>query len=59
MKDTIIQNLQSVLNALDNISVKGKANVLNLCGCISVTEQMILMLQDKNVTIETKEGISE
>jgi hypothetical protein len=40
-KKEVIGRLNAVLNALNTISVSGKANVLNLGGCIALTEEII------------------
>ncbi|WP_294242974.1 hypothetical protein [Pseudobutyrivibrio sp.] len=44
MKDELIQSLSVVLNALDNIEVKGKANLANLSGSIAMIENVISAL---------------
>jgi hypothetical protein len=40
-KKEVIGHLSAMLNALNTISVSGKANVLNLGGCIALTEEII------------------
>ncbi|MDD5021787.1 MAG: hypothetical protein PHR82_06650 [Endomicrobiaceae bacterium] len=40
-KKEVIGRLSAMLNALNTISVSGKANVLNLGGCIALTEEII------------------
>ena len=52
MKILIMQKLTSVINALNGIDVKGKQNLLNLGGCISVLEEC---LQDVNQLDEPQE----
>ena len=39
MKDEVINRLVAVLNALDNISVRGKPNLANLSGSIAILEE--------------------
>lgn len=46
MKNEIIQRIYGVLNALNNISVKGKANLSNLSGSIAVLEEMAAILEN-------------
>jgi len=40
MKNDILQKLSAVISALNSISVSGKANLENLCGSISVLEDV-------------------
>lgn len=54
MKDQIMQRLTLVLNALDNVSVRGKANLANLSGSISMLEEVANMLNDANIVEATK-----
>lgn len=49
MKETILQNLFAVLNALNNISVSGKQNLGNLSGSIAVIEEITGMLEGADV----------
>lgn len=49
MKDEIMQNLIGVLNALNNISVRGKTNLANLSGSIAVIERVAGMLEDSDI----------
>lgn len=44
MKNEIMQRLAVVLNALNNIDVKGKANLANLSGSIAMIEEVSAML---------------
>lgn len=44
MKDEIMQRLAVVLNALNNIDVRGKANLANLSGSIAMIEEVSAML---------------
>lgn len=50
MKDEIMQRLNVVLNALNNTSVSGKANLANLSGSIAVLEEVCGMLSDAVIT---------
>ena len=50
MKDEVINRLVAVLNALDNISVRGKPNLANLSGSIAILEEtfcLVVRLQRK------------
>ena len=49
MKDEIMQRLNVVLNALNSISVSGKANLANLSGSIAVLEELGAMLSDAEI----------
>ena len=40
MKDQVMQQLGFVLNALNNVYVKGKANLANLSGSIAILEEV-------------------
>lgn len=40
MKDTILQTINAVLNALNTISVSGKQNLANLSGSIAALEDL-------------------
>lgn len=50
MRDDIMQRLTVVLNALNNTSVSGKANLANLSGSIAVLEEICGMLSDAVIT---------
>lgn len=50
MKDEIMNRLNAVLNALNNIDVRGKANLANLSGSIAVIEETCAILADAEVT---------
>jgi len=54
MKDRVIQQLTIVLNALDNISVRGKANLANLSGSISMLEGVLQILNDAEIVDTAK-----
>ncbi len=49
MKDEIMQRLTVTLNALNNISVSGKANLANLSGSIAMLEEMAMLLNDAEI----------
>lgn len=55
MKEKIMQNLMGVLNALNNVSVSGKANLANLSGSILVIEETAGMLEGAEVAAMTEE----
>lgn len=54
MKDEIMQRLNVVLNALNNITVSGKANLANLSGSIAVLEEVGAILSDAEITPPAK-----
>lgn len=54
MKDEIMQRLNVVLNALNNIAVSGKANLANLSGSIAVLEEVGAILSDAEITPPAK-----
>lgn len=58
MNNQILNKLASVVNALNNIEVKGKANLMNLGGCIAIIEEIC---QDINTTNDkpTKTNVKE
>lgn len=56
MKETILQNLIAVLNALNNISVSGKQNLGNLSGSIAVIEEITGMLEGADVISKEQEA---
>lgn len=53
MKDEIMQRLAAVLNALNNVSVNGRSNLVNLSGSIGIIEEVAKMLQ--GCSIETND----
>lgn len=46
MKNEIMQRIVSVVNALNNISVKGEENLANLSGSISVLKEVAKMISE-------------
>lgn len=54
MKDQVMQRLSLVLNALDNITVRGKANLANLSGSITMLEEVAQILNDAEIAEATK-----
>lgn len=58
MNTQILNKLASVVNALNNIEVKGKSNLMNLGGCIAIIEEVyqeIATAKDEPVKTEAKE----
>ena len=56
MKNDILNKLGAVISALNSVSVSGKANMENLCGSISVLEDVaktILGAEFADTTAET------
>ena len=49
MKDEIMQRLTVTLNALNSISVNGKANLANLSGSIAMLEEIGAMLSGAEI----------
>ena len=49
MKDEIMQRLTVTLNALNSISVNGKANLANLSGSIAMLEEIGVMLSEAEI----------
>ena len=50
MRDEIVKRLTVVLNALNSISVSGKANLANLSGSIAVLEEVCGLLGEAVIT---------
>ena len=40
MKESIMQRIGAVLNALNNVTVSGKSNLANLSGSIAILEEL-------------------
>lgn len=55
MKEELTQRIGAVLNALNHISVSGKANLTNLSGSIAVLEEIASMLQGADVVPTAEE----
>lgn len=49
MKNTIIQKLMVVVNALNTVSVSGKQNLANLSGSISLLEEIARAVSELNI----------
>ncbi len=49
MKDEIMQRLTVTLNALNSITVSGKANLANLSGSIAMLEEIGAMLSEAEI----------
>lgn len=54
MKEQIMQRLALVLNALDSVSVRGKSNLANLSGSITMLEEVAKILNDAEIVEATK-----
>lgn len=54
MKNEIIQKLGAVINALNNISVKGEQNLANLSGSITVLKEIAAQINVSDVLIKTE-----
>lgn len=50
MKEDIMQRITVVLNALNSVSVNGKANLANLSGSIAMLEEIATMLSHAEIT---------
>lgn len=50
MKEDIMQRLTVTLNALNNVSVSGKANLANLSGSIAMLEEVASLLNSAVIT---------
>lgn len=50
MKEDIMQRITVVLNALNSVSVNGKANLANLSGSIAMLEEIASLLSHADVT---------
>lgn len=49
MKEDIMQRISVVLNALNSVSVNGKANLANLSGSIAMLEEIASLLSHADV----------
>lgn len=56
MKDQIMQQLGFVLNALNNVSVKGKVNLANLSGSIAMIEEIADVLNNAEIVESTSKS---
>lgn len=50
MKEDIMQRLTVTLNALNSVSVSGKANLANLSGSIAILEEVASLLNSAVIT---------
>ena len=50
MKEDIMQRLTLTLNALNSVSVSGKANLANLSGSIAMLEEVASLLNSAVIT---------
>lgn len=55
MKDEIMQRLSAVINALNTVTVCGKANLGYMGGSINVLEEVMAMLSNADVTEAKRE----
>lgn len=57
MNRETIEKLSSVIEVLGNIEVKGKANLLNLGGCIAILEEVrqVCVSSTSQESLEAKE----
>ena len=55
MKDNIMQMLGAVLNALNEISVNGKANLTNLAGSIATLEDVATKISKCTIQDESSD----
>lgn len=53
MKEDIMQRLSVTLNALNSVSVSGKANLANLSGSIAMLEEIATMLTTATIVQQT------
>lgn len=49
MKEQIMQNISAVLGALNNVDVRGKANLANMTGSIEILERVLQALNEVNI----------
>lgn len=56
MKDQVMQQLGFVLNALNNVYVKGKANLANLSGSIAILEEVADVLNNAEIVEATSKS---
>lgn len=54
MKQDILQRIAAVLNALNNVSVAGKANITNMAGSISLLEEVAAMVERAEIADESR-----
>lgn len=54
MKNEIIQKLGAVINALNNVYVKGEQNLANLSGSITILKEVAEQVNGLNVYDTTK-----
>lgn len=56
MKDQVMQQLGFVLNALNNVYVKGRANLANLSGSIAILEEVADVLNNAEIVEATSKS---
>ena len=53
MKNEIMQRIVSVINALNNVSVKGEENLANLSGSITILKEVAAMISQAQFAATT------
>ena len=57
MKENIIQNINAVINALNNVTVCGKQNLYNLSGSINILEDIVSYIEREcKITSNTEDN---
>lgn len=57
MKENIIQNINAVINALNNVTVCGKQNLYNLSGSIKILEDIVSYIEREcKITSNTEDN---
>lgn len=59
MKEQVMQRLALVLNALNGVSVSGKANLANLSGSIAMLEEVADILNGVEIVEKSVESDKE
>ena len=59
MKDNILQSLMSVVDALNNVSVRGEANMSNVLGSINALRQVMQAIHECELTCPAAHGGAE
>lgn len=59
MKDQVMQRLVLALNALNSVSVSGKANLANLSGSIAMLEEVTDILNGADIVEKSAEPAEE
>lgn len=57
MKENIVQNINAVINALNNVTVCGKQNLYNLSGSINILEDIVSYIEREcKITSNTEDN---